>query len=81
MLSAFIPACIKILYEVTEINENDFKEDIMCINKLEGYKPDKYLKDKAPNILMNLIIRYYILNSPNYEAARAAGWTIGWQPT
>ena len=63
----FIPACIKILYEVTEINENDFKEDIMCINKLEGYKPDKYLKDKAPNILMNLIIRYYILNNMSKE--------------
>ena len=48
----------KILYEVTGIDRKAFVDDVMTIRGWEGYE-DTYLGDKAPYILMNLIVRWF----------------------
>jgi hypothetical protein len=64
----WIPANIRILYEVTGIKEGDFVRDCKMIRGHEGYI-DPYLDTKAFYILLNMIARYYML--PNEQKSLA----------
>ena len=57
----WIPACRKIIYATAGIDENDFIEDVLTIRGWEGYV-DTYLRDKAPYILLNLIVRWFYMH-------------------
>lgn len=65
---AWVPACTKVLYDVTGIDKDAFEKDVLTIRGWEGYI-DTELKDKAPYILMNMIIRWLLKNKKEREAA------------
>lgn len=63
---AWVPACTRILYQTTGINEEDFVKDVLTIRGWEGYE-DTYLADKAPHILMVMIARYFLIHDYTTE--------------
>ena len=62
----WVPACKKILYTVTGIDEDEFVDAVMTIRGYEGYE-DTYLKDKAEYILALLIARWFIMHDYKKE--------------
>lgn len=58
---AWVPACNRILYQTTGIDEEEFRKDVLTIRGWEGYE-DTYLADKAPHILMLMIARYFYIH-------------------
>ncbi len=63
---AWIPACNKVLYASTGIDEDDFIKTVLTIRGHEGYI-DPYLKDKAPYILALLIARWFLIHDYDKE--------------
>lgn len=63
---AWVPACNRILYQCTGIDEEEFVKDVLTIRGWEGYE-DTYLKDKAPHILMVMIARYFLMHDYTTE--------------
>ena len=65
---AWIPACTRIIYEVTGIDEDEFVKDVLTIRGWEGYEDTK-LADKSPYILMNMIVRWVQQNKNKIQNA------------
>lgn len=63
---AWVPACNRILYQSTGIDEDSFVKDVLTIRGWEGYE-DTYLADKAPHILMIMIARYFLIHDYTTE--------------
>lgn len=62
----WIPACNKILYASTGIDEDAFVDAVLTIRGHEGYE-DPYLKDKAPYILALMIARWFMMHDYDKE--------------
>jgi hypothetical protein len=60
------PACRKILYASTGIDEDDFVDAVLTIRGHEGYV-DPYLKDKAEYILALMIARWFMQHDYDKE--------------
>ena len=62
----WIPACSKILYLSTGVDQKDFEDAVMTIRGFEGYE-DTHLRDKAEYILALLIARWFMLHEYTTE--------------
>ena len=75
------PACDRVLYTVTGIDQDSFVEDVLTIRGWDGYI-DKFLKDKAPRILALLIARWCLImkRDKEYEiTCHYIGYSYYWQ--
>lgn len=75
------PACERIIYESAGVNKDKFVEDVLTIRGWEGYI-DKYLKDKAPYILLLLIARWCMIEKRERElniVCHYIGYSYYWQ--
>ena len=74
------PMCEKAIYDCAGVDKDKFVEDVLTIRGWEGYE-DTYLKDKAPYILLNMLVRWFIMHDYTRElpiVERFVGYAHYW---